>query len=76
MDNEVPRYWLGEAPIDCQTCPEKIDDCFYDAKTDYGPWAFMCPACFHLGPGLSRVGVGLGQEYTKQEDGRWLKTGG
>jgi hypothetical protein len=42
----------------------------------------MCPACWArleqawgLQPGFS-LGTGRGQQYTKQADGKWLKTGG
>lgn len=69
-------YWMGTPPDKCDTCATKIDKVFYDAKTQYGPWGFMCPSCQKLGPGLDKLGTGLGQEYTKQEDGRWKKTAG
>lgn len=69
------KYWAGSVPA-CDTCDTPIVDKFYDAKTEMGPWANMCPSCFTLGPGLGRLGTGLGQEYTKQPDGRFGKTGG
>ena len=68
--------WMSPAPTNCDTCDTKITTKFYDAKTDIGPWANMCPSCHNLGPGLGRLGTGLGQEYTKQPDGKFLKTGG
>jgi hypothetical protein len=45
-----------------------------DGKTKAGPWALMNPTSHQLfGCGL---GLGLGQKYVKQADGRWLKTEG
>lgn len=54
--------WLG--PLgNCDFCerPLKGFPKFYDAKTQLGPWALMCPDCYaHYGIGL---GLGRGQEY-------------
>lgn len=73
--------WMSRAPYFCETCDSPIHKKFYDAATRrpdgrLGPWACMCPTCFTLGPGFGKLGTGLGQEYTKQADGKWLKTGG
>jgi hypothetical protein len=69
------KRWLGDPPQKCDICETQITNKFYDAKTSMGPWANMCPSCFTLGPGLGKLGSGLGQEYTK--DGNlWPKTGG
>lgn len=80
MSKEVKR-WLSPVPSFCETCNGPIHKRFYDAATKRpdgrsGPWACMCPSCFTLGPGFGKLGQGLGQEYTKQPDGKWLKTGG
>lgn len=69
-------FWTGKAPTHCDTCGAGITKTFYDAATAFGPFGFMCPTCHHLGPGLGRLGVGKGQEYTQQADGKWLKTAG
>ena len=67
--------WLSPVPGFCETCYGPIKDKFYDAKTNIGPWACMCPTCFTLGPGYGKLGMGMGQEYTF--DGKhWIKTGG
>lgn len=70
------KYWAGDPPRKCDTCSTPIDKIFYDAKTQMGPWGFMCPSCQKLGPGFDKLGLGWGQEYTKQPDGKWMKTGG
>ena len=70
------KYWLGPVPQVCDVCSEAIKDRFFDAATTFGPWANMCLSCFTLGPGYGKLGTGLGQEYVKQSDGRWLKIGG
>jgi hypothetical protein len=68
------RYWIGGTigPKDDFGAP--IIDEFIDGKTRQGPWAIMAPASYRvLGKG---VGMGRGQRYKKQEDGRWLKVEG
>jgi hypothetical protein len=69
------RYWCGEVgPLD--DFGATIVDTFIDAPTPRG-WAKMTPENWEL-HGLRPVGLGLGrgQRYTRQPDGRWLKTGG
>jgi hypothetical protein len=70
------KFWMGGNPTNCDTCDTPITKKFYDAKTSGGPWGNMCPSCFNFGPGIGKLGTGLGQEYTKQADGRFKKTGG
>ena len=61
-------------PTDCDICGTPITNQFVDGATTTGPWGFMCPTCFPLyGRGL---GLGKGQKYTKQDDGKYHKTGG
>ena len=72
---KLPVYYAGE--------PDKCDLCFrsfalmtvmYDGQTTMGKWADMCQTCFsRFGRG---IGQGIGQRYSKQEDGKWLKTAG
>jgi hypothetical protein len=72
---KLPVYYASE--------PEKCDLCYrsfatmqimYDAQTTLGAWANLCQTCFNrYGKG---IGLGVGQRYQKQEDGRWLKTQG
>lgn len=73
--HDEPGQWLSPAPGFCETCHAPIKKKFYDAKTSLGPWACMCPTCFNLGPGIGKLGTGLGQEYTQQGN-KWIKTGG
>lgn len=55
--------WIGPHPENCESCKRPITNRFYDAKTVYGPWAFLCPACFaRIGVGL---GIGRGQHYKR-----------
>jgi hypothetical protein len=74
MATEQPR-WLSLVPGFCDTCDGPIKKVFYDAKTSGGPWANMCKTCFNRGPGIGKLGTGLGQEYTEQGK-YWVKTGG
>lgn len=70
------KQWLGPAPTKCDTCGQPIVDTFYDAATIHRMWACMCPNCQVFGPGLNKVGTGIGQEYKKNKEGKWIKTAG
>jgi len=71
---EAAVYWRGSPIGPKDDLGAKIDDVFYDAKTVMGPWGILSPASFRQhGVG---VGLGRGQKYEKQSDGRWLKTEG
>lgn len=70
---KLPVYYAGDI-THCDICEKEVGKVMYDGMTVHGPWANMCQLCFsRYGSG---IGVGKGQRYTKQEDGRWLKTGG
>ena len=76
MDKSAARpvYFGGAVPNTCDLCHRSINTVFIDGATTYGPWANMCPHCYGIfGKGL---GMGYGQQYEKQSDGQWLKTGG
>lgn len=67
------KFWIGSAPQQCDIDQTPLVDEFVDGATRTGPWANMCPECFKkFGIGL---GVGRGQHYVKQPDGRWKKVG-
>jgi hypothetical protein len=67
------KYWIGTiGEKDDFNCP--ILNEFVDGKTRHGPWAIMAPASYKIyGMGL---GLGRGQRYKKQENGKWLKVEG
>lgn len=71
---EAPVAWIGLTPDRCDLCGTRLIESFVDGKTRMGPWACMCGAC-HAGHGIG-FGTGRGQGYTKDDAGRWLKTGG
>jgi hypothetical protein len=64
------RYWAGSiGPIDDWGVP--ITTAFIDGATIFGPWAIMTPSSHKkYGKGL---GMGRGQRFEKQNDGRWLR---
>ena len=68
-----PKYYVG-APEHCDVCTKPFGKMMYDAAMMNGRWANMCQTCFNRH--ARGLGVGKGQRYSKQEDGRWLKTGG
>lgn len=70
--NTQPRYWCGDV-TPCNICNQPAQSVMYDAATRRG-WGWLCPRCFR-GEGC-RLGTGVGQQYTKQDDGKYLKTGG
>lgn len=68
------RYWMGTEPTKCELSGRPIVDRFIDGATSRGYWAIMHPLTFmDYGRGL---GMGRGQLYEKQADGRWLKIDG
>jgi len=69
-------YWSSPLEDKCQTCSLPFGDTMYDMKTVHGPWANMCHSCAMHGHGIGKVGLGFGQKYEKQPDGKWLKTEG
>lgn len=80
MTTQQPARWLSPVPGFCEICEMPIHKVFYDAGTKSqdghrGPWACMCKNCFTFGPGVGKLGLGLGQEYTEQGK-YWIKTGG
>jgi len=77
MSKTVVR-WVSPIPTACDTCGTKLVDEFYDEKTSIGGgrWGCICHQCHTLGPGYGKLGMGWGQKYEKQPDGRWVKTEG
>ena len=69
----MKKYWMGSVN-DCDFCHSKIDTEFIDGATTSGPWALMCPKCFNIhGTGL---GLGKGQRYKKDKNGKFEKIEG
>lgn len=61
-------------PNCCDICKIKITSVFIDGKTKFGPWADMCLNCHTIhGVGL---GLGRGQKYELQPDGKYRKVEG
>lgn len=67
-------YWSGKAPKYCDLTRAEIKDVFIDGRTATRLWAIMTPEA-HAKFGLG-LGMGRGQKYEKQPDGRWLKVAG
>jgi hypothetical protein len=66
-------YWLS--PVGkADDFGDTVADTIIDGKTKMGPWGLMTPKSFaRYGVGL---GLGRGQKYSKQPDGKWLKVEG
>lgn len=78
---QEPVYWLS--PVgDLDDFGNAIFNDFVDGKTKWGPWGIMShsPAKGQFPTSFESNGVGLGlgrgQHYRKQLDGRWLKVAG
>jgi hypothetical protein len=72
----MAQYWLS--PVgETDDFNSVISDEIIDGKTVYGPWALMTPKSWAMYSGTSgRLGLGLGQRYKLQADGKWLKVEG
>ena len=63
------------APASCDICKTPIETRFVDGRLrGIGQWAYMCPSC-HKAHGAG-LGLGIGQQYTKQPNGDFTKTKG
>ena len=71
--SKAPVYWVS--PVgERDDFGSKIKDTIVDGRTHNGSWALMTPDNFAtFGVGL---GLGRGQKYKKQKDGKWLKVEG
>lgn len=70
---EADKFWMGSVPK-LDDFQKQITDEFVDGKTRQGPWATMSLESFKkYGVGL---GLGRGQLYQKQPDGKWKKIEG
>lgn len=65
--------WASKPPEFCDMCGDRIESEFVDGRI-HGRWGCFCITCVHLF-GV-RLGLGFGQQFTKQTDGTWIKTGG
>lgn len=78
IDNDGPEdvYWLS--PVGEQDdFNRQIGDVVIDGKTRHGPWALMSEESWVIETGTGgKLGLGLGQKYAHQPDGRWLKVEG
>jgi hypothetical protein len=74
IQEEKARYWKGIVPPK-DDFGDPITNIFIDGKTQKGPWALMSLQSFKRF-GLGKLGVGYGQKYSKQSDGKWLKIEG
>jgi hypothetical protein len=74
----TPGVTLKEPPCRCNLCRRDFQGGpIYDVqlRRRSGMWAYLCQQCTEVhGPG--QLGVGLGQRYELQDDGRYMKTGG
>lgn len=75
MSTRINVYWVGTAPAKCDHCGISIHNTFVDGATEpQGRWGNLHPNCHRqIGRGL---GIGRGQRYERQIDGRWLRTEG
>jgi hypothetical protein len=74
VTSAVNRFWTGDVPAK-DDFGMTINDEFIDGKTRSGPWATMTPMSWRA-MGIGMLGLGRGQRYRKQADGRWLKVEG
>lgn len=63
------KYWLGPVTTD-QVTGDEFNGAVYDARVSNGQWGLICQQTFDaMG---CKLGLGRGQKYEQQADGRWL----
>lgn len=67
--------WFGDTK--CDICHDEIHEYLFDAATKYQghPWATMCKKCF-LKHSIQKLGVGFGQAYCEEKNGKFVKING
>lgn len=61
-------------PSNCDACQRPFGDLLFDQRTTNGQWGNLCAECSsRYGMG---IGPGVGQQYQRQSDGRYLKVAG
>jgi len=73
---KVQKFWIGSFPRSCDICCNQITTNFVDGIIVRGGcgWAIVCVEC-HKKYGFG-LGVGKGQKYEKQPNGKFLKIAG
>lgn len=68
----MSKYWNGSNPKCDIANSHNLHGVFYDARLPGygGQWALLCGNCFINND--AKTGLGLGQKYRKQDDGKWL----
>ena len=71
------RYWLGSPPTQ-DDWGQPITSQFIDGKSRFGPWGIFTSQSWseHGAAPITALGTGIGQLYSLQPDGKWLKTAG
>lgn len=72
VDIEEDRSWWLSPVGEKDDFGDKITDTIIDGKTQFGPWALMTPRSWVVN-GIGKLGIGYGQKYKKQPNGKWLK---
>jgi hypothetical protein len=73
---ESQVYWLSPLKDECQLCYSPFSNTMYDVCVRYGQWGNICQTCFDQPLNHCGLGLGRGQKYELQPNGRWLKTEG
>lgn len=73
-DKTEEKYWEGSEPKGCELCEDDFHGIFIDGRTQWNCWGMLCVVC-HNNCGIG-LGLGKGQKYVKQPDGKWLKVEG
>jgi hypothetical protein len=75
MTSAVNKYWTGDVPAK-DDFGMTISDEFIDGRMrGRSQWAMFAPMSWRT-MGIGILGLGYGQRYRKQKDGRWVKVEG
>jgi hypothetical protein len=72
--SDKPKYWSGDLG-DHDDFGSTYKNIMIDGQTKFGRWANMTETNWRI-YGVGKLGIGFGQKYQKQADGRWLKIEG
>ena len=67
------KVYFTEEPRHCEICYEPLDQSFVNGQTTDGHHAIMCTNSYTVHGYGNLFGVGFGQLFVRDDDGRFIK---